>query len=154
MIPIGSSVRWHPDLGVKSDWVGVVTANPRPRMVECDGRGQISVGLLEVVGEMNENFMGHREIDSELARTLTAEVASLQAVIIAQAEAMAEMVPAPDEPDPGMQAKIEGYREWVADMTSYFEDYLSVAVGSARPVRPIEPVELRRLAEFIFEGVQ
>lgn len=52
-----------------------------------------------------------------------------------------------------LQAKIEELQEWVANVQSYTEDVLLLFMGERRPVRPIEPPELRRLAEFVFEGV-
>lgn len=46
--PLGATVRWR-DAIHKSAWSGVVTGHPRAKMVEVDGRGAISEGLLEVV---------------------------------------------------------------------------------------------------------
>lgn len=89
MIPLGATVRWR-DAIHKSAWSGVVTGHPRDKMVEVDGRGAISEGLLEVV-DVTEDFMGHREVDNELARTLTAEVEALQSVVLQQCEVIAAM---------------------------------------------------------------
>lgn len=89
LIPLGATVRWR-DTIYKSAWSGVVTAHPRAKMVEVDGRGAISEGLLEVV-EVQEDFMGHREADSELARTLAVERDGLTAIVAQQCNLIASM---------------------------------------------------------------
>lgn len=46
--PIGSTVKWK-DRYYKDGWRGKVTGHPMARMVEVNGQGAISVGLLELV---------------------------------------------------------------------------------------------------------
>jgi len=136
--PIGTKVQWAEKMrgpGV-SAWVGEVTGHPQPRMVEVDGRGAISVGLLEVFGEMSD----------------TSEIEALQAVIVQQAEAMARMVPSEALDD--LRDEVERLRE-AADnwdnVPAYLSEVLSEVMGSYAPAS-LEGCPLRsvkRLAEFV-----
>lgn len=78
------------------------------------------------------------------------EVAALNALVVEQAEALSEMVPAPTQ---GEQQRLQDLEEFEANAQSYLEDYLSAVCGSSRP-RIITTPELKALADFIFEGVQ
>jgi len=129
--PIGTKVQWAEKMrgpGV-SAWVGEVTGHPQPRMVEVDGRGAISVGLLEVVGEMSD----------------TSEIEALQALVVQQAEALADMVPRDDLE--AMRDKAEAWDE----VPGFLEAILSEVMGTSRPASlvacPLESV--RRFAEFV-----
>ena len=62
------------------------------------------------------------------------------------------MVPAPDEPDPSLQAKVEELREWAANAADHLEGYLLATYGQRRPLQ-IGDRDLRELAAFVFEGV-
>lgn len=49
MIPVGSTVRWRPDI-VRGGPIGKITSYPDPRTAEIDGRGWlVSASLLEAV---------------------------------------------------------------------------------------------------------
>lgn len=100
VIPLGAKVRWGRKY-YKSDWVGTVTGHPMPRMVECDGKGAISEGLLEVVemaatdGEKPYEHMTREEVESlalmqaaKIAK-LMCEVAALQELVVQQCEVIA-----------------------------------------------------------------
>lgn len=147
MIPIGARVRWAEKYQKNSPVIGVVTGHPQARMVEVDGKGAISVGLLEVVGEMMTE--AQEDALNDKIEALMDERDAMAALVAEQCEAMASMVPGPDE---DLQAKIDELQEWAANAASYLEDFLLVIYGERRPVRPIEPVELRRLADFVFDG--
>lgn len=147
MIPIGARVRWADKYQKNSPVIGVVTGHPQARMVEVDGKGAISVGLLEVAGEMMTE--AQEDALNDKIEELMDERDALAALVAEQCEAMAGMVPGPDE---DLQAKIDELQEWATNAASYLEDFLLVIYGERRPVRPIEPVELRRLVDFVFEG--
>lgn len=166
MIPLGAQVRWRPDV-YKAPPIGTVTAR-KGRMLDIDGRGWwVSEGLLEVVG-MNEHEV---EFYAASCGVLEAERDALQAVVVQQCEAMAELSAeladmreavkdAQDERDAADEINAEnlaGVREdlkrFEAEVTYRVEDLLLVFMGERRPARPIEPPELRRLVEFVFEGV-
>lgn len=78
-LPVGCSVRWNPEYSNKP-WVGVVTAHLTATMVECDGQGGLSVGLLERIDPNDPPA----EPD-ELTR-LRAEIDALTEVIAMQME--------------------------------------------------------------------
>lgn len=94
MIPIGATV----DIANHGGrWRGVVTSRPGPYSIEIDGRLTAPANLAKVVG-MTEDFMGHRDADSETARVLhmelTAAVAerdALRELVVAQATKNAEL---------------------------------------------------------------
>jgi len=151
VIPLGAQVRWAGKYQKNSPVIGVVTGHPQPRMVEVDGKGAISEGLLEVVGEMtDERIVGHESVvratvDDNIA--LRAERDALRELVVAQGVTIAELA-IKDDP----AARIDELQEWAANASSYVEDLLLLFMGERRPVRRIEPDELRRLADFIFEG--
>lgn len=172
MIPIGARVRWADKYQKNSPVIGVVTGHPQARMVEVDGKGAISVGLLEVVGEMAWTDGHVATLEARIAE-FEESTEGLQALVAEQCEAMADM--APGEAYDGVleklasalewgrglkldaenqQARADELTEWAVNAASYLEDFLLVVYGERRPVRPIEPVELRRLADFVFEGGQ
>lgn len=157
MIPIGATVRWAPAVS-KDPWSDRVVGHPVPRMVQVASGSRISESLLEVVGEMTNPFdempplaeqypNGTVGEQLEVAR---AEIAALTAIVVEQAEALAEMVPAPmyDE-----QQHLEDVEAFADNAAAYMEDYLSAVCGQSRP-RVIVTPELKALADFIFEGVQ
>jgi hypothetical protein len=163
-IPLGAQVRWAEKYQKNSPIIGVVTGYPQARMVEVDGKGAISVGLLEVVGEM-------ANADAVNFNALVAERDALAALVAEQCEAMAQMAPEDAYDDKlrqlasaldegralkldgeNLKAKVDELTEWAANAASYLEDFLLVVYGERRPVRSIEPDELRRLADFVFEG--
>lgn len=147
MIPIGAKVRWAEKMG-RSSWVGVVTGHPQPRMVECDGRGAISEGLLEVVGMDNLDNPHNVEPSAADMVALRAQLEGLQAVVVAQAEALAGMVPA--ELVGEMEALREKADKW-DDLPGYLAEVLSDVMGTSNPATlefcPIRSV--KRLAEFV-----
>lgn len=155
MIPIGATVRWAGKYQKNSPVIGVVTGHPQPRMVEVDGKGAISEGLLEVVGEMASLDLPEVYVALDALRVeLTAAVAerdALRDLVVAQGTTIAELAVRAD-PDEALQTRIDDLQEWAANAASYVEDLLLVFMGERRPVRRIEPDELRRLAEFVFEG--
>ncbi len=179
-IPLGSTVRWR-DAIARTPWVGTVTAHITDKMVECDGKGGISVGLLEVieVGEMyDESAMDmatHGLVDREELDAMRAERDALQALVAEQCVAMALMVPdvaadaltaelqktakiadqqkARADTLDGELQKANEYVDFAAKIADYLEGYLLAIYGERRPVRPIEPRELRDLVNFVFEGV-
>jgi hypothetical protein len=93
MIPLGATVRWR-DTIYKSAWSGVVTGHPRAKMVEVDGRGAISEGLLEVV-EMDAGTTeeARREIEARISgySEMVMEVAGLTEIVAQQCELIASM---------------------------------------------------------------
>lgn len=170
MIPIGATVRWAEKYQKNSPVIGMVTGHPQPRMVEVDGKGRISEGLLEVVGEMahmtdgmteKDAREGYAESQQKIMRLLadlsmaTQERDALRELVVAQATTNAELAQelGRTDPDEELKTRIDELQEWVANAASYVEDLLLLFMGERRPVRPIEPPELRRLAEFVFEGV-
>lgn len=131
MIPIGTTVRWRPDIAAGGP-IGTITGYPKPRMADIDGRGWlVSVGLLEAVG------MTEQPSDP------------LVAVIEMQVEALddlrAELKEATDE--------IEGLREYPETVIDLMEGYLSARCGQRRPLRIDDP-DLAALARVVFEGVE
>ena len=88
MIPLGATVRWR-DVIYKSAWSGVVTGHPRAKMVEVDGRGAISEGLLEVV-EVTLEEMQAMTTD-QLLGSLRGEIAGLTEIVTQQCELIASM---------------------------------------------------------------
>lgn len=123
MIPLGAIVRWK-DVIYKSAWSGVVTGHPRPGMIEVGGRGAISEGLLEVV----EDFMGHREIDSELARTLAAERDGLTEVVAQQCELIASMTA-----DASEFRRLQAVEDDFQRLRDAVSDALLALTGTRRP---------------------
>lgn len=140
MIPIGATVRWAPALS-KDPWTDRVVGHPAPRMVQVVGGSRISESLLEVVG-----------MDKAIDRIdeLMAENAALTALVVQQAEALAEMVPAPTHDE---QQHLEDVEAFADNAAAYLETYLSAEFGNSRPLLLASP-ELKALADFIFEGVQ
>lgn len=93
MIPLGATVRWR-DAIHKSAWSGVVTGHPRAKMVEVDGRGAISEGLLEVVGmDAGTTEEARREIEARISgySEMVLEVAGLTEVVTQQCELIGEL---------------------------------------------------------------
>lgn len=165
MIPIGATVRWRHKIDKRATVIGVVTGHPQPRMVEVDRKGWISEGLLEVVGEMAHMTDGMTEKDArdgyaesqQKIMRLFADLSmaeqerdALRELVVSQATTNAELAQEITDGDSDRIAELE---EWVGNAQSYVEDLLLLFMGERRPVRPIEPPELRRLAEFVFEGV-
>lgn len=176
MIPIGATVRWADKYHKNAPVMGVVTGHPAPRMVEVNGKGSISEGLLEVVGTMqhvddyNDPVLKGLALESELTAAV-AERDALRELVVAQAEANAELAgelsdmrealkDAEEERDAADEINAENlagvredFKRYEDEVTHRMEDLLLLFMGERRPVRPIEPPELRRLAEFVFEGV-
>jgi hypothetical protein len=146
MIPVGSQVRWRPDV-YKAPPIGRVTAH-RGASVEIDGRGWwVASALLEVVGEMLDTTIS--DLHARIA-ALEAERDALQDVIAEQVEALADMEPAPTADELERRKDLEAFLDTARD---YLEAYLSVAVGCSRPIAPIEPPELRALSDFLLWGL-
>ena len=161
MIPIGATVdiTTPPGAPKPNRWRGVVTSHPGPYSIEIDGRLIAPANLAKVVG-MTEDFMGHRDADSETARVLHMELTAavterdaLRELVAAQAMTNAELAQSMTELEGGTNLRVAELEEWVSNAQSYVEDLLLLFMGERRPVRPIEPPELRRLADFVFEGV-
>lgn len=160
MIPIGATVRWRHKIDKRATVIGVVTGHPQPRMVEVDGKGWISEGLLEVVGEMTDQAMvdsvrlNYEDEIAAIMAPVVAERDALRELVVSQATANAELAQELQVgSDEALQARIDELQEWAGNVQSYVEDLLLLFMGERRPVRSIEPPELRRLAEFVFEGV-
>lgn len=174
---VGDRVRWRPEMSKASTWVGVVTCIDG-RMAQCDNRGFISFGLLEKVGEtMDLKHLNDLPTIAEVypngtpsqqMAELRAEIEGLQAVVIAQCEAMAGMVSATehaevtqDQFDAGYeqaQEEAKGDKERLAKLDEnwktlgdYVSDVLSEIMGTGNPVTlttcPLPSV--RALAEFV-----
>jgi len=186
---VGDRVRWRPDMHRGSTWVGTVTGI-EGRMAQCDNRGYISFGLLEKVGETMDGcehcaYTGKQadgetpcpcqdehklsgpqmqelaDLDQSL-HLVTEERDALQAVVIQQCEAMAQMVSATehaeamqDQFDAGYEqaqeeAKAELDENWKT-LGDYLADVLSELMGTSNPVTlttcPLPSV--RALAEFV-----
>lgn len=127
----------------------MVTSHPGPYSIEIDGRLVAPANLAKVVGEMTDQ-------EERMLIEVAAERDALRELVAAQAMTNAELAQkaaGADGPDEALQARIDELQEWVANVQSYVEDVLLLFMGERRPVRPIEPPELRRLAEFVFEGV-
>lgn len=166
MIPIGATVRWAPAVCKRSkdEWTAEVLGHPRSGVVLITGGSRISESLLEVVGMHNplDDLPTVKEMwpdggpmeirDRERAEraALRAEVAALTALVVEQAEALAEMVPAPTHDE---QQHLEDVEAFADNAAAYMEAYLSAVCGQSRP-RVIVTPELKALADFIFEGVQ
>lgn len=157
MIPIGATVRWAPAVS-KDPWSDRVVGHPAPRMVQVAGGSRISESLLEVVG-MDDNPLDDLPTVAEQYPNGTPyeqqkaqedEIAALTALVVQQAEALAEMVPALTHDE---QQHLEDVEAFADNAAAYMEAYLSAVVGQSRP-RVIVPPELKALADFIFEGVQ
>lgn len=140
MFPIGTRVRWRDEIA-KSGWIGVVTGHPQPRMVECDGRGAISVGLLEAVGEM---------VETDNGTALAAERDALQALVMEQAEALGALVEKLDNQRDEMEKLREASEKWEW-VGSYVADILSEVMGSSNPasLETCPLLSVKRLAEFV-----
>lgn len=161
MIPIGATVDITTPPGAlkPNRWRGVVTGHPGPYSIEIDGRLTAPANLAKVVGEMDEHET-LRLVQDELTKQMTrnyellAERDALRELVVAQATTNAELAQELErtDPDEELKSRIDELQEWVANVQSYTEDVLLLFMGERRPVRPIEPPELRRLAEFVFEG--
>ena len=120
-------------------------------MAQCDHRGFISLGLLEKVGEtMDEEYpdMAPFMPARPDVNAMRAEIEGLQAVIIAQCEAISQMVPAPERSVEARMAELED--RWTS-LGDYVADVLSEIMGTSNPVTlttcPLPSV--RALAEFV-----
>lgn len=126
-------------------------------MAQCDGRGFISLGLLEKVGETMDNLDNpHDDCLEESPQAslceqmaeMQAEIEGLQAVVIAQCEALAGMIPAPERSVEARMAELE--ENWTS-LGDYVADVLSEIMGSSNPASlttcPLPSV--RALAEFV-----
>lgn len=157
MIPIGATVdiTTPPGASKPNRWRGVVTGHPGPYSIEIDGRLTAPANLAKVVGAMHTDYSDANARHAELT-AIVAERDALRELVAAQAMTNAELaqkVASADGPDEALQARIDELQEWVGNVQSYTEDVLLLFMGERRPVRRIEPDELRRLAEFVFEGV-
>ena len=121
MIPLGATVRWR-DAIHKSTWSGVVTGHPRAKMVEVDGRGAISEGLLEVV-EMREEDRAFHEMNQ-----LQQECAQLTEIVAQQCELIASMTADADEIEHLREAK-----EAASALKDAVSDALLALTGTRRP---------------------
>lgn len=129
-------------------------------MAQCDGRGFISLGLLEKVGETMGNLDNPRDdcleespqasLCEQMAE-MQAEIEGLQAVVIAQCEAISQMVPAPMQPERSVEARMAELEENWTSLGDYVADVLSEIMGSSNPASlttcPLPSV--RALAEFV-----
>ncbi len=100
---------------------------------------------LPTVAEQYPNGTPHEQQEAQ-----EAEIAALTALVVEQAEALAEMVPAPTHDE---QQHLEDVEAFADNAAAYMEAYLSAVCGQSRP-RVIVTPELKALADFIFEGVQ
>ena len=151
-IQVGDRVRWRPEMSRASKWVGTVTGI-EGRMAQCDNRGYISLGLLEKVGKTMADFnlldpLDQRDKLREEVKAQRTEIEGLQAVVIAQCEAMSQMAPAPER---GMEARMAELEENWKTLGDYVTDVLSEVMGTSNPVTlttcPLPSV--RALAEFV-----
>ena len=155
MIPIGATVdiTTPPGASKPNRWRGVVTSHPGPYSIEIDGRLIAPANLAKVVGMITED-QEHALYEEIVAAV--AERDALRELVAAQAMTNAELAQkvedGADGPDEALRARIDELQEWAANVQSYTEDLLLLFMGERRPARPIEPDELRRLAEFVFEG--
>lgn len=132
--PIGSRVRWDGKYsrGGADPWVGVVTAHTSHKSVQCDGKGSIANGLLELVEGPAPEVPAAPPVDP------------MAELIAQQCELIAELQDKADRAD-----ELENH---LGEAVARLEAYLSEECGMPRPVR-IDSPELRALAELLFEGV-
>lgn len=131
MIPVGSTVRWRPDI-VRGGPIGKITSYRDARTAEIDGRGWlVSASLLEAVDMPDD----------------TDPTAPLLAVIEDQMEKLddlrGELKDATDE--------IEGLREYPDAVVDCLEGYLLAKLGQRRPLTIQDP-DLAELARAVFDG--
>lgn len=142
LIPLGATVRWR-DAIHKSAWSGVVTGHPRDKMVEVDGRGAISEGLLEVV-KMVEIRLPQGALQHE---ALVAEVEALQAVVLQQCEVIAAM-----SADASEFKRLQGIETFSYALQDAAVNALLALTGTRRPSQRDCPMpELWVLAEVVEE---
>lgn len=122
MIPLGATVRWR-DAIHKSAWSGVVTGHPGAKMVEVDGRGAISDGLLEVV-----------EVSIDLPETtvkadaLKVEIAGLTEIVAQQCELIASM-----SADASEFRRLQAVEDDFQRLRDAVSDALLALTGTRRP---------------------
>jgi hypothetical protein len=139
-IPIGSRVRWGSKYN-RSDWVGVVTAHTSPKSVQCDGKGSIANGLLEVI-----------EDGPPPAPAAPAPVDPMAELIAQQCELIAELQEAKTLAGKEKDELEEFRTEW-AQAVALLEQFCSDTLGDSRPSK-IENDSLRGLTELFFVGVR
>ena len=140
MIPLGATVRWR-DAIHKSAWSGVVTGRPRAKMVEVDGRGAISEGLLEVVG-MDAGWASDA-MERRADAPRDAEIAGLAEVIAQQCEIIASMTA-----DASEFRRLQAVEDDFQRLRDAVSDALLALTGTRRPsVRDCPLEELAALAE-------
>ena len=126
-IPLGATVRWREAIH-KSAWSGVVTGHPRAKMVEVDGRGAISEGLLEVVDLQEEDRAFHEmnQLQQECAQ-LT-EIVAQQCELIGEIQEELAACPDADEIEHLREAK-----ESASALKDAVSDALLALTGTRRP---------------------
>ena len=125
VIPLGATVRWR-DAIHKSAWSGVVTGHPRAKMVEVDGRGAISEGLLEVV-EMTLDEMQEMTTD-HLLGSLRGEIAGLTEIVAQQCEVIASM-----SADASEFKRLQAVEDDFQRLRDAVSDALLAVTGTRRP---------------------
>ena len=145
VIPLGATVRWR-DAIHKSAWSGVVTGHPSAKMVEVDGRGAISEGLLEVVDmDAGTTEEARREIEARISgySEMVLEVAGLTEIVAQQCELIASRTA--DASEFRRPQEVEDDFQRLRDAVS---DALLALTGTRRPsVRDCPLEELAALAE-------
>ena len=140
MIPLGATVRWR-DAIHKSAWSGVVTGHPSAKMVEVDGRGAISEGLLEVV-EVTLEEMQAMPTD-QLLGSLRGEIAGLTEIVAQQCELIASK-----SADASEFRRLQAVEDDFQRLRDAVSDALLALTGTRRPsVRDCPLEELAALAE-------
>lgn len=147
---IGDRVRWRPDI-MKVAWVGVVSGYPHPRMVQCDGRGCISQGLLEKVGEMTGPEMQEMADVEYNLHLMTEERDGMAATAAMQCELIMELQTAAAACTKQLSKITEKSQlddDWFEGLIDRLELYLVRHTGSRRPVAIADP-DLRALVAHI-----
>ena len=121
VIPLGATVRWR-DAIHKSAWSGVVTGHPRAKMVEVDGRGAISEGLLEVVDVREEDRAFHE------MNQLQQECAQLTEIVAKQCELIASMTA-----DASEFRRLQAVEDDFQRLRDAVSDALLALTGTRRP---------------------
>ena len=125
MIPLGATVRWR-DAIHKSAWSGVVTGHPRAKMVEVDGRGAISEGLLEVV-DMDAGWASDA-MERRADAPRDAEIAALTEVVAQQCELIASM-----QADASEFRRLQDVEDDFQRLRDAVSDALLALTGTRRP---------------------
>lgn len=142
MIPLGAKVQWK-DTVYKSAWTGIVTGHPRPGMIQVDGAGAISEGLLKVV-EMDRREEDKAWHDADQAAQT---ISQLEAVVLQQCEVIAAM-----SADASEFKRLQGVETFSYALQDAAVNALLALTGTRRPSQRDCPVpELWALAEAVEE---